>query len=74
MMLGLKSFHIFFICVSIVLCLLVGAWGFQQYTQAQSDSGLAMAIVFFLSGAALVLYAVRYFGKLSKLGDGPRGT
>jgi hypothetical protein len=66
-MLGLKSFHVFFICVSIVLCLLVGAWGLQQWIQTENDTGLAMAIVFFLSGAALVVYAVRYFGKLNRL-------
>lgn len=66
-MLGLKSFHIFFICISILLCLLVGVWGYQQYTQAQSTSGLAMAIIFFLSGGALVVYAFRYFGKLRRL-------
>ena len=69
-MLGLKSFHMFFICVSIVLCLLVGAWGFQQYSQVQSTTGLAMAIVFFVSGTALVVYAVRYFGKLKRLDEG----
>lgn len=67
MMLGLKSFHVFFICVSILLCLLVGIWGYQQYTQAGSNAGLAMAIVFLLGGGALVVYAVRYFGKLKKL-------
>ena len=66
-MLGLKSFHVFFICVSIVLCLLVGAWGLQQWIQTENNTGLAMAIVFFLSGAALVVYAVRYFGKLNRL-------
>ena len=66
-MLGLKNFHVFFICISILLCLLVGVWGFQQYTQAQSTTGLAMAVVFFLSGAALVIYAIRYFGKLKRL-------
>ena len=66
-MLGLKSFHVFFICASILLCLLVGAWGYHQYTQAQSTMGLAMAIVFLLSGAALVVYAFRYFGKLKRL-------
>ena len=70
-MLGLKGFHIFFICVSILLCLLVGGWGFQQYTQAGSTAGLVLAIIFFLSGAALVVYAVRYFGKLKKLDEGP---
>ena len=66
-MLGLKSFHAFFICISILLCLLVGVWGFQQYTQAASNTGLVMAIVFFVSGGALVVYAFRYFGKLKRL-------
>ena len=68
-MLGLKGFHIFFICVSILLCLVVGGWGFQQYMQAGSAAGLALAIIFFLSGAALVVYAVRYFGKLKQLDE-----
>jgi hypothetical protein len=67
MMLGLKSFHVFFICVSILLCLLVGIWGYQQYTQAGSSTGLAMAIVFLLGGGALVVYAARFFGKLRRL-------
>jgi len=66
-MLGLKGFHVFFICVSILLCLAVAAWGLQQYAQAASTTGLVMAIVFFLSGTALVIYAVRYFGKLKQL-------
>lgn len=66
-MLGLKSFHVFFICASILLCLLVGVWGFQRYTQGASSTGLAMGIIFFLSGAALVVYAIRYFGKLKRL-------
>ncbi len=66
-MLGLKSFHVFFILVSILLCLWVGIWGFQQYTQTASSTGLVMSIVFLVSGAALVVYAVRYFGKLKRL-------
>lgn len=66
-MLGLKSFHVFFICASIVLCLAVGAWGYQQYRLDGSDTGLATAIVFFVSGALLLVYAVRYFGKLRRL-------
>ncbi len=70
-MLGLKSFHIFFICVSILLCLLVGIWGIQQYSQSGSLTGLAMTVIFFLTGAGLVVYAVRYFGKLKRLDPGP---
>ena len=69
-MLGLKSFHVFFICVSILLCLLVGVWGFQEYSQDGSAMGLAMAVVFFVTGAGLVVYAVRFFGKLKKLDEG----
>ncbi len=68
-MLGLKGFHVFFICISILLCVAVGAWGLQQYTQAADTTGLVMAIIFFSSGAALVIYAVRYFGKLKKLDE-----
>ncbi len=66
-MLGLKGFHVFFICVSILLCLLVGFWGLQRYAEAGSTGGLVTAIVFFLSGVALVVYAIRYFGKLKRL-------
>lgn len=66
-MLGLKGFHIFFIVASIALCLLVGAWGAQQYLQAGSSGGLATAVVFFIAGFALLVYGIRYFGKLRKL-------
>jgi hypothetical protein len=70
-MLGLKSFHVFFICASILLCLWVGAWGVWQYSDSASGTGLAVAIVFFSSGGALVVYAVRYFGKLGDLDGRP---
>ena len=67
-MLDLKGFHVVFICASILLCLAVGAWGYQQYSQAGDSTGLAMAVVFFLGGGVLVVYAIRYFGKLLRLG------
>ena len=66
-MLGLKGFHVFFICASIVLCLLVGGWGFQQYRVLGSSTGLVTAIIFFLAGFGLLIYALRYFGKLKRL-------
>jgi len=66
-MLGLKGFHVFFIIVSIGLCLVVGAWGAQQFVQLDSTLGLVTAIVFFLGGFALVVYGVRYFGKLRRI-------
>ena len=66
-MLGLKSFHVFFILASIALCLAVGAWGVQQYRMTGGGSGLIMAGIFLASAVVLVVYAIRYFGKLRAL-------
>jgi hypothetical protein len=66
-MLSLKGFHIFFIVASILLCLAVGAWGAQQFLQSGSGVGLATAVVFFIAGFALLVYGIRYFGKLRRL-------
>ena len=66
-MLGLKGFHVFFICVSILLCLAVGAWGFSSTHRRQARPDWRWPSSSSLSGAALVIYAVRYFGKLKKL-------
>jgi hypothetical protein len=66
-MLSLRSFHVVFIVVSILLSLGVGAWGTQLYLQQASGQGLAIAVIFFLSGVLLSVYAVRYFGKLRRL-------
>jgi hypothetical protein len=66
--LSLKSFHVFFIVVSILLSVGVGAWGVEQYLERDSAMGLWMAVLFFVAGFALVVYAVRYFGKLWRMG------
>lgn len=66
-MLGLKSFHVFFICASILLCLGVALWGVQQYRLTNDGFGLGVAVVFLASAGGLVVYAVRYFGKLKRL-------
>jgi len=66
-MLGLKGFHIFFIVASILLSLAVGAWGAQQYLQQGSVTGLVTSVVFFIGGFALLVYGIRYFGKLRKI-------
>jgi hypothetical protein len=66
-MLSLRSFHVVFILFSILLSVGVGAWGAQQYLLQSSGQGLTMAVIFFLSGVLLSVYAVRYFGKLRRL-------
>jgi hypothetical protein len=67
-MLSLRSFHVVFIVISILLSLGVGVWGTQQYMQQSSSQGLGVAVIFFLTGILLSFYAVRYFGKLKRLG------
>lgn len=66
-MLSLKGFHIFFIVVSILLSIVVGAWGAQRYLQQDSIAGLATAVTFFVAGFLLLVYGIRYFGKLRRL-------
>jgi hypothetical protein len=65
---GLKSFHVVFICASIVLSFLVGAWGVQQYRVVGSGSALSIAVVFYVSGLGLALYCLRFLRKVKELG------
>lgn len=66
-MLSLKGFHIFFVVASIILCMMVAAWGVQRFVIDGSPAGGVMAVLFAVSGIALALYGVRYFGKLRRL-------
>jgi hypothetical protein len=66
--LSLRSFHVFFIVVSIVLSLWVGAWGVATYRSGGGAGSLALAGLFLLVGFVLVLYFVRMRKKLRDLG------
>lgn len=65
---SLKAFHVVFIVASILLSFLVGAWGIQQYRLEASGSGLAIGILFYVTGAALAVYAMRFVRKVRELG------
>ncbi|NKB86832.1 MAG: hypothetical protein GKS06_01230 [Acidobacteria bacterium] len=65
---GLKSFHVVFICASIVLSFLVGAWGVQQYRMAGDGTALTIAVLFYGSGVTLVVYCLRFLRKAKELG------
>jgi hypothetical protein len=65
---SLKAFHIFFICASVLLAVAVGAWGIQSFLAGGGPSGLWLGGVFFVAGFVLVLYGIRFFGKLKELG------
>ncbi len=64
---SLRIFHIIFITVSIALSLFVAIWGVREFMATRNGSALALAIVFFAGGVALVFYAGRAFRKLRDL-------
>ena len=66
---SLRAFHLFFIAVSVLMHLLVGGWGIQQYFEAGSGGGLVLGIVCFVLGFGLVLYGVKAYRKLREIGD-----
>ncbi len=68
MSLSLRSFHIFFIAVSILLSVWVGVWGIDRYRSAGDASGLAFAALFLLVGIVLVVYGFKVRRKLRDLG------
>ena len=68
MSLSLRSFHVFFIAVSIVLSLWVGAWGVASWRSGGGAESLALAVFFLVVGFLLVLYFVRVRKKLKDLG------
>jgi hypothetical protein len=68
MSLSLRSFHLFFIAVSILLAALVGAWGVQSYRATGETSGLWLGVLFFVLGFILVVYGLKVRRKLRDLG------
>jgi uncharacterized membrane protein len=57
---SLRGFHLFFIAASVVLSVWVGAWAVQR-------QDWLMAVIFFVMGAALVVYGLRVRRKLAAL-------
>lgn len=68
MSLSLRSFHLFFIAVSVLLAAWVGAWGVQSWRATRSLGDLALGVLFFVLGFVLVLYGLRVRRKLKDLG------
>jgi hypothetical protein len=66
--LSLRSFHVFFIAVSIGLSLWVGAWGIASYQSGGGAGSLALGVLFLVVGFVLVLYFLSVRKKLKDLG------
>ena len=64
---SLKVFHIVFVIVCVALSLWVGVWGIRDYMLERNGTALTLAILFLLSGLALVVYGRKAFEKLRDL-------
>lgn len=62
--LSLKTFHIFFILVSIALAFGFGVWAVDAYIESSDSTDLTMGILSILVGVALIVYGVKFFRKL----------
>jgi glucose-6-phosphate-specific signal transduction histidine kinase len=67
MSLSLRSFHLFFIAVSVLLAAWVGVWGVQSYLVTRSLGDLALGVLFFGIGLGLVVYGLKARRKLRAL-------
>jgi hypothetical protein len=66
---SLKAFHIFFVAVSVLMCLGVGAWGTNHYLKGGNGTGLGLAVMCFVLGAGLIVYGFKVYKKLSELDE-----
>lgn len=67
MSLSLRSFHLFFIAVSVLLAALIGAWGVQSFLATRSLGDLALGALAFVAGFGLVVYGLKARRKLREL-------
>ena len=64
---SLKIFHIVFIALSVVLSAGLGAWGIQRYLADGSGGALGLGLLFFVTGAVLLVYGIRFWKKMREL-------
>ena len=65
---SLKAFHVVFIVASIFLSFAVGAWGVVEYRAGGGGQSLAIGVLFYAGGLALVVYAMKFVRKIRELG------
>jgi uncharacterized membrane protein len=65
--LSLRSFHLFFITVSVALSAGVVVWGVRSWRTTGSSGDLAFGAMFLLVGIVLAFYGIRVRRKLRDL-------
>ena len=61
---SLKTFHIFFIAVSTVLCVVFGLWATRDFRQSGNLLHMALGVGSFLGSGLLVWYGAWFLRKL----------
>jgi hypothetical protein len=61
---SLKTFHIFFIVMSIALCVGVGVWATQDFAQSGNGIHLALGVGSFIGSLLLACYGIWFLRKL----------
>ncbi len=64
---SLRSFHLLFIALSVVLAAFVGAWAASEYRVAHTTTYLLTAIGAVLVGGALAVYGAAFQRKTRTL-------
>ena len=64
---SLRVFHIVFVIVTVALSLWVAVWGVQEYRSERSTTGLVLAVIFFVTAGAGVVYGQKVYRKLKEL-------
>jgi hypothetical protein len=67
MSLSLRSFHLFFISISVALSAMVVAWGVQSWLASRQPGDLALGGFFFVAGIVLAVYGLKVRKKLRDL-------
>lgn len=65
---SLKTVHIVFISVSVLLAIWFGGWAIQQYVAGDGVSVLIMGIVSLALAVVLIVYGKRFLQKLKHVG------
>jgi hypothetical protein len=65
---SLRFFHILFIVISTLMCLVVAMWAFGAYSSDGTAASLGLGILAVAGGALLVVYGDRFLKKTRNLG------
>jgi hypothetical protein len=61
---SLKAFHVFFIVVSTLCSLMLGAWGVVEHSRSGKGGALLLGIGGFAAAGILVVYGLWFLRKL----------